>query len=481
MSGARTALPSERTFPRLDPSLLERAHAVLVEVLSPAQVLRDESTRENYSKDESDSGVFPPDVVVFPENTAQVSAVFRTCQSLGVPFTPCGARSGKSGGSLPLRGGVVVSLERMNRILSVSLEDLTAVVQPGVITGDLMKAVEEQGLFYPPDPNSWEFCTMGGNVAENAGGPRALKYGVTRDYVIGLEWVLPSGEVLRLGRRTIKGVAGYDLVGLFVGSEGTLGVATEITVQLIPKPRYVKTALVIFDSVHTAARAISAVLAAGILPRTLELIDEVALQAVDGRGFNFPPGAGSAVIAEVDGNVEDGLFAELGQLGEICERHGATEVLVAQDESQREKLWAARRVVSRALRALRPHKISEDIVVPRSRIPDLIQALKKMGGELGLLVATYGHAGDGNLHANILYEGPHQRALVETAIHRMLELTVSMGGTITGEHGVGHAKREYLAMEQPEPVLELQRQLKRFFDPSGMLNPEKIFPAPKRS
>ncbi|WP_257458541.1 FAD-binding oxidoreductase [Archangium lipolyticum] len=481
MSGARTLLPAERTFPRPEPSLLERAHAALVEVLSPGQVRRDESTREDYSKDESDSGVFPPDLVVFPENTAQVSAVFRTCQSLGVPFTPCGARSGKSGGSLPLMGGVAVSLERMNRILSVSVEDLTAVVQPGVITGDLMKAVEAQGLFYPPDPNSWEFCTMGGNVAENAGGPRALKYGVTRDYVIGLEWVLPSGEVLRLGRRTIKGVAGYDLVGLFVGSEGTLGVATEITVQLIPNPRYVKTALVIFDSVHTAARAITAVLAAGILPRTLELIDEVALEAVDGRGFNFPPGAGSAVIAEVDGNVEDGLFAELGQLGEICERHGATEVLVAQDESQREKLWAARRMVSRALRALRPHKISEDIVVPRSRIPDIIQALKKMGGELGLLVATYGHAGDGNLHANILYEGPHQRALVETAIQRMLELTVSMGGTITGEHGVGHAKREYLAMEQPEPVLELQRQLKRFFDPSGMLNPEKIFPAPKRS
>ncbi len=481
MSGTRAPLPSERTFPGLESSLLERAHAALVEVLSPGQVLRDESTRENYSKDESDSGVFTPDLVVFPENTGQVSAVFRTCQSLGVPFTPCGARSGKSGGSLPLRGGVVVSLERMNRILSVSPEDLTAVVQPGVITGELMKVVEEQGLFYPPDPNSWEFCTMGGNVAENAGGPRALKYGVTRDYVIGLEWVLPSGEVLRLGRRTIKGVAGYDLVGLFVGSEGTLGVATEITVQLIPKPRYVKTALAIFDSVHTAARAISAVLAAGILPRTLELIDEVALQAVDGRGFNFPPGAGSAVIAEVDGNVEDGLFAELDQLGEICQRHGAREVLVAQDESQREKLWAARRVVSRALRALRPHKISEDIVVPRSRIPDIIQALKRMGGELGLLVATYGHAGDGNLHANILYEGPHQRALVETAIHRMLELTVSMGGTITGEHGIGHAKREYLAMEQSEPVLELQRQLKRFFDPSGMLNPEKIFPAPKRS
>jgi glycolate oxidase len=453
----------------------------LVEVLSPGQVRHDASTLEEYSRDESDAGLHRPEVVVFPEDTRQVSAVFRVCQSLGVPFTPCGARSGKSGGSLPLRGGVVVSLERMNRILELSVEDLTAVVQPGVVTGELMRAAEARGLFYPPDPNSWEFCTLGGNVAENAGGPRALKYGVTRDYVLGLEWVLADGEVLRVGRRTIKGVAGYDLVGLFVGSEGTLGVATEITLQLLPLPRHVKTALVIFDSVHAAARAITAVLASGILPRTLELIDDTALQAVDGRGFNFPPGSGSAVIIEVDGNVEEGLFAELGLLGEICERHGAREVLVAQDESQREKLWAARRIVSRALCTLRPHKISEDIVVPRSRIPDIILALKQLGEELGLLVATYGHAGDGNLHANILYEGPHQRPLVETAIRRMLELTVSMGGTITGEHGVGHAKREYLALEQSEPLLELQRRLKNFFDPSGLLNPEKIFPAPRRS
>ena len=475
------SLPAERTFPRVDPALLERAHAALVEVLSAERVRRDSTTLEAYARDESDSGVFPPDLVVFPEDTAQVSAVFRACQALGVPFTPCGARSGKSGGSLPLRGGVAVSLERMNRILAVSGENLTAVVQPGVITGDLMKAVEAQGLFYPPDPNSWEFCTLGGNVAENAGGPRALKYGVTKDYVIGLEWVLPSGEVVRVGRRTLKGVAGYDLVGLFVGSEGTLGVATEITLQLLPKPRHVRTALAVFDSVHTAARALTAVLGAGILPRTLELIDETALLAVQRQGFHFPAGAGAAVILEVDGHGEDGVFAELAQLGEICERQGAREVLVAQDEAQRERLWEARRKVSPALRALKPHKVSEDIAVPRSRIPDIILALKQLGEELGLMVATYGHAGDGNLHANILYEGPHQRALVERAIQRMLELTVSMGGTITGEHGVGHAKREYLALEQGEPLLDLQRRLKHFFDPSGLLNPEKMFPAPNCS
>ncbi|AKQ67145.1 Glycolate dehydrogenase [Myxococcus hansupus] len=468
-------------FPRVAPEQVARVCEALATVLSPGQVRRDESTLAAYSKDESDSGVYPPDVVVFPEDTRQVSEVFKACAAHGVPFTPCGARSGKSGGSLTLQGGVAVSLERMNRILSISPEDLTAVVQPGVITGDLMKAVEAVGLFYPPDPNSWEVCTLGGNVAENAGGPRALKYGVTRDYVIGLEWVLPDGEVLRVGRRTIKGVAGYDLVGLFVGSEGTLGVATEITVQLIPLPREVLTALVVFPSVMDAARGVSAVLAAGILPRCLELIDDVALRAVDGRGFQFPPGAGSAVIVEVDGNGRDGLLSEMSQLSDICTRQGATETLVAQDASQREKLWAARRVISPALRALKPRKISEDIVVPRSRIPEVIERLKAMGSELGLTVATYGHAGDGNLHANILYDGPHQRPLVDEALRRMLVLTVELGGTITGEHGVGHAKREYLPLEQAPALIDLQRRLKAFFDPSGLLNPAKMFPAPKRS
>ncbi|NMO18990.1 FAD-binding protein [Pyxidicoccus fallax] len=475
------SMPAARVFPRVEPERVERACEELRRLLSPGQVRREEDTLAAYARDESDSGVYPPDAVVFPENTDQVSTVFKVCAAHGVPFTPCGARSGKSGGSLPLKGGVAVSLERMNRIRSISAEDLTAVVEPGVVTGDLMKAVEAAGLFYPPDPNSWEWCTLGGNVAENAGGPRALKYGVTRDYVIGLEWVLPDGEVVHVGRRTIKGVAGYDLVGLFVGSEGTLGVATEITLQLIPLPRKVMTALVVFPSVLHAARGVSAVLAAGILPRCLELIDDVALRAVDGRGFHFPPGAGSAVIVEVDGNQEEGLLAELAELAELCERHGATQTLVAQDEAQREKLWAARRSISPALRALKPHKISEDIVVPRSRIPEIIERLKAMGAELGLTVATYGHAGDGNLHANILYEGPHQRPLVEEALRRMLVMTVELGGTITGEHGVGHAKREYLSLEQQPALIALQRRLKDFFDPSGLLNPEKIFPAPGRS
>ena len=414
--------------------------------------------------------------VAFPRTTAEVSQALRIAHAHRVPVTPCGARSGKSGGSMPVLGGIVLSLERMNTIKSVSVEDLIAVVEPGVITGDLMKAAEAQGLFYPPDPNSWEWCTMGGNIAENAGGPRALKYGVTREYVLGLEWVMPDGEVLRLGKRTIKGVAGYDLVGLLVGSEGTLGVATEITVQLIPLPREVKTALLVFRDVQTAARAVSAILAAGVLPRTLELMDELAVKAVDGKGFNFPPGTGACVLAEVDGNAPDAVLAELAHLGEVAEAHGATETWLADDPAQREKLWAARRTVSTALRALARFKLSEDLVVPRSRISEMIDRCKAVGTALGLRVATYGHAGDGNLHANVLFDLPEERAKVDQALHEMASVAIALGGTITGEHGVGLAKRDLFALEQAAPVLALQRRLKAVFDPDGLFNPGKVFP-----
>ena len=454
---------------------LEACTRELASVLKPHQLRTDAEALADYGRDESDLGTTAADLVVLAETTAQVSHVLRTSQAHGVPVTPCGARSGKSGGSMPVDGGVVLSLERMKAIKRLSVEDLTAVVEPGVITGDFMKAAEEVGLFYPPDPNSWEWCTLGGNVAENAGGPRALKYGVTRDYVLGLEWVMPRGDVLRVGRQTIKGVAGYDLVGLLVGSEGTLGVATEVTLQLLPRPRVVQTALLIFPDLLRAARAVTAVLAGGILPRTLELLDEVSIRAVDGRGFRFPSGTGAAVLAEVDGNQEDAVFAELAQLGEIAAAQGATETLLAQGDAQREALWAARRSVSTALRSLAKHKLSEDIAVPRSAIPAVIERLKAMGEELGLTVATYGHAGDGNLHANILFDSADQKPLVERALRQMAELAISVGGTITGEHGVGLAKRDLLPLEQSAAVLQLQRQLKAVFDPQGLLNPGKIF------
>lgn len=447
-------------------------------IFADEELSLDADRRAEYGRDESDMGVHPPEVIAFATRTEQVSRLLSLCQKEGVPVVPIGARSGKSGGSLAVKGGVALSLERMNRILAVSADDLTATVQPGVTLGDLMRAVEEKGLFYPPDPNSWESCTLGGNIAENAGGPRALKYGVTRDYVLGMEWVVPTGEVMRVGKRTIKGVAGYDLVGLFVGSEGTLGVATEITLQLIPRPRAVQTALLIFGELNAAARAVTAVFTAGILPRTLELLDPVAIRAVDGCGYHFPPNTEAAILAEVDGDDPESVLAELARLGEVAQSHGAREVLVAQSESQREHLWAARRKVSPALRKLSKHKLSEDIVVPRSQIPAMIEATHAMGKRLGLTVATYGHAGDGNLHANVLYDGPQDLPRVDEAMATIMREAVRLGGTITGEHGVGVAKRKYLALEQSAPLIDLQRRLQAFFDPAGIMNPGKIFPEP---
>ena len=444
--------------------------------LAGLELRDDEATRVTYGHDESDQGDFQPDFVVFPKDAAEVQQVVRACNAHRVPLTPVAARSGKSGGSLPVRGGVSVSLERLNRIIAIRPEDLTATVQPGVLLGDFQRAVEAAGLFYPPDPNSAQYCTLGGNIAENAGGPSALKYGVTRDYVIGLEWVLPTGELLRVGRQTIKGVAGYDLVGLFVGSEGTLGIATEITVKLLPRPRVVMTALIPFADVLTAARAVNAVLLGGLLPRCLELLDDVALAAVAGKGVPFPPGAGAVIIAEIDGTTEEGVFAELNLLAQIASKNGGLDAQIAVDRDQREKLWATRRMVSPALRELQKYKFSEDIVVPRSRVPEAIERFKAIGVRLGLTVATYGHAGDGNLHTNVLYRSPADRPRVELALEELMKETIALGGTITGEHGVGIAKKKYLSLEQSPPLIELQRRLKVFFDPAVILNPGKIFP-----
>ncbi len=440
-----------------------------------ADVTTDPAALEPYGRDESDMGVFPPQALIRAVSTAQVSKALALSAALRVPVTPVGARSGKSGGSLPVHGGVSLSLERMNRVLEVNAADLLVVVQPGVVTAQVDALAAAHGLFYPPDPNSAGYCTIGGNVAENAGGPRALKYGVTRDYVLGLEWVLPTGEVLRVGRRTSKGVAGYDLVSLFVGSEGTLGVATEVTLKLIPRPRAVRTALVPFRDVAQAAEAITAVLTFGLWPRTLELLDDVALEAIAGRGLPVPAGAGAVVIAEADGAHDDAALAELLALVERCAAAGSLEAVVAQDEAQRDRLWSVRREVSPALRALAGRKVSEDVVVPRSKVPQAIARFKAAGARAGLLVATYGHAGDGNLHTNVLYHDPRDWPRVEALLAELMAITVELQGTITGEHGVGLAKKKYLSLEQSPGVMDLQRRLKVFFDPSVALNPGKLW------
>jgi glycolate oxidase len=454
-------------------AIAERAAAFPKERL----VLGDADRLEAYGRDESDLGAFPPDVAVLVESADEVRTIFAVASRHRVPVVPVAARTGKSGGVLAVRGGIAVSTERLNRILEVSPGDLVARVEPGVVTGVLQAEVEKHGLFYPPDPNSLEMCTIGGNVAENAGGPRALKYGVTREYVLGLTAVVPTGEILKLGRRSIKGVAGYDLTGLFVGSEGTLGIVTEVTLKLLPRPRHVATALVVFASVDAAARAVTRVLAAGVLPRCLELLDDVSLAAAAKTSpFPVPPGSGAALLLEMDGNDEEQVFAEIVRVAELVQGDAAGEVIVAQNEAQRREIWETRRTLSVNLKALHPMKLSEDVAVPRSRIPEMIARAKEIGERHRLAVATYGHAGDGNLHCNVLYDRADERGRVDLAVAEILYAAVDLGGTITGEHGVGLAKRDFLEYEQGRDVVALERRLKAVFDPLGILNPGKIFP-----
>jgi glycolate oxidase len=393
-----------------------------------------------------------------------------------VPVIPVGARTGKSGGIMAVEGGIAVSVERMNRILEVSAADGLCRVEPGVVTGQLQAEVESQGLFYPPDPNSLDTCSIGGNVAENAGGPRALKYGVTRDYVLGLTAVVPTGEVLRLGKRSVKGVAGYDLTSLLVGSEGTLGIITEVTLELMPRPRHVATGLAAFATVASAVRAVARVLASGALPRCLELLDDVSLEAVVRTSpFRFPVGAGAALLVEVDGNDEEGVLGELARIAGELQADVKGEVIVAQNESQRREIWETRRLLSVNLKAVHPRKLSEDVAVPRSRMPELVTRAKEIGSRCGLAVATYGHAGDGNIHVNILFDREEERPRAEEAAAEVLRASVDLGGTITGEHGVGLSKRDFLEYEQGPELIALQRRLKAVFDPLGLLNPGKIF------
>jgi glycolate oxidase len=453
------------------------AAADLARAFPPSRLVSDPERLEGYGRDESDLGTFPPDACVLVETAEEIREVFAIATRHRVPVIPVAARTGKSGGVLALRGGIAVSLERMGRILEIAPEDLVARVEPGVITGVLQAEVEKHGLFYPPDPNSLETCTIGGNVAENAGGPRALKYGVTREYVLGLVAVLPTGAIVRTGRRSIKGVAGYDLTALLVGSEGTLAIVTEVTLKLLPRPRHVATALVTFRSVADAARAVTRVLVGGALPRCLELLDDVSLAAAARTSpYRFPPGAGAALLVEADGNDEEQTFAEIARIAEAVGPDAQGEVILAQNEAQRREIWETRRYLSLNLKALHPMKLSEDVAVPRSRIPEMIARAKAIGVEQGLAVATYGHAGDGNLHCNVLFDRPDERPRVDAAVAQILRAAVDLGGTITGEHGVGYAKRDFLEYEQGAELIALQRRLKTVFDPLGILNPGKIFP-----
>ncbi|HEU4731987.1 MAG TPA: FAD-linked oxidase C-terminal domain-containing protein [Kofleriaceae bacterium] len=437
---------------------------------------------EDYGKDESPlQDVYPPACAVLVESTEQAAAVLRICLERKVPVTPRGAGSGMCGGALPVEGGVVLSTERMTRIKEIDPGDLVAVVEPGVVTGALQQAVEAQQLFYPPDPASLEFCSIGGNASTNAGGPRAFKYGVTREYVLGLEVALMGGEVLRCGRRTAKGVTSYDLVAGFVGTEGTFGVITELTVKLLPLPMAAATVLGVFADVAAAGAAISALLRDGLRPRVLELADRASIDVIRAKSrYRFPDNAGAIVLIEIDGE-PDAMSLMMEKIGLRCDELGALDVLAASEPAERRAVWEARRLISPSLKESYRIKLNEDVCVPRGRIVEMLSRVDRVAAETGTPIAVFGHAGDGNLHVNLLSNDDPGDPAVKQALwasaRQIFAHTIELGGTLSGEHGVGLTKRDYISMEQTEQVIEWQRRWKAMWDPSGLLNPGKRLPA----
>jgi glycolate oxidase len=462
-------------FPRPSAAARDKLRLALTRGLGDSKVIVGDDALAAYAGDESEQEPVVPDAVVRAEGADDVARALAVASDLGVAITARGAGSGKSGGAVPVCGGVVVDTLGMKSIKEIDTRELLAVVEPGLILGDLYAAVEAEGLFYPPDPNSFGFCALGGNIAENAGGPRAFKYGVTREYVLGLEVLTAEGTRLRTGRRTRKGVTGYDVTALLVGSEGTLAVTLEATLRLLRKPEQVVTLLALFDGVATAARAVAAIVAAGLVPRCLELVDEAALEAMRKEGAAIDARAGALLLIEIDGDAHD-CERDMERVGTLAMEAGAADVLVAQDAAQRDRLWAVRRELSNILRRTARYKISEDVVVPRERLPELVADVRAIAEQTGVRMPGYGHAGDGNMHVNLLWDDPAQAPQVEAALDALFRKVIVLGGTLTGEHGIGTSKAAYLPLEQSAELIELQRGIKRLFDPKNVLNPGKIFP-----
>jgi glycolate oxidase len=461
--------------------LLERIVPALEAIVTPAQVLL--SSHDDFAKygsDETEDLVFLPDIVVRPETTEQVSEILKLCYREKVPITPRGGGTGLSGGALPVRGGVVLSLERMNKILEIDKENFFARVQPGVITQTFQETVEAEGLFYPPDPASRGSCTIGGNLAEGAGGPRALKYGVTKDYVHGVEAVLPQGDIVRFGGKLLKDVVGYSVLGLLIGSEGTLAVITEATLRLISLPGYRRTLLVPFTDMAAAARTVPAIMRRGIVPCALEFMEKACIKAIEvHREMKIQHSdAAAQLLIEVDGNDETQLEQELEVIAEECEKENALEVFVAETTAKQNEVWEMRRSAGEAVKSISAYK-EEDTVVPRARLPELVEGIHEIAHRWGISIISYGHAGDGNIHCNILkrdLDDGYWNEVLPKAIEEIFRLTVRLGGTISGEHGIGFSQKRYLPIALGHAEIELMKHLKNTFDPLGLLNPGKIFP-----
>jgi len=425
---------------------------------------------------------WPPRGVVLPATTEEVSAVMRLLHGSGIPVVPRGAGTGLSGGALAPEGAVVVGTARMTRILSLDPANRVARMQPGVVNTRLSEAARPHGLYYAPDPSSQTACTIGGNVAENSGGPHCLKYGVTSRYITGLTVVLGDGEVVELGGAGHDPESGYDLVGLFVGSEGCFGLAVEIEVRLLPLPEGVRTLLAIFDTLEDAGRAVTAVVGAGLLPAALEIMDQSSIRAVEASVFaaGYPTDAGAALVVEFDGT-EAGLEADAERAEGLCMEHGAREVRRARNAAEREALWKGRKKAFGAFGRLAPDLIVQDATVPRTRLPDVLARILEIGASHRLRVANVFHAGDGNLHPKLLFDrrDADELARVEAASREIMEACVAAGGTITGEHGVGVDKRKYMRLVYGTAEIEAMRAAKEVFDPAGLVNPGKVLPDPE--
>lgn len=457
------------------PGAVEKAKILLERSLGASRVMTEPASCERFGADDSEAEACIPDAVVLAESADDILAALAVAREAGVPITPRSGGTGRTGGSVPVAGGIVLCTLGMNSIKEIDLKEGLCVVEPGVILGDLHAAVEKEGLFYPPDANSLTACALGGNVAENAGGPRAFKYGVTREYVLQLEAFLLGGQRIVTGARTRKCVTGYDVTSLLVGSEGTLAVFGDITLRLIPKPERVMTIMLLFPNLRDAAAAVEAITGAGIVPRCLELLDGRTLQAVREAGNPIDSRANAMLLTEVDGD-EPSCEAQAQRLCDAVDHVPTVDILVAQDASQRDRLWAARREMSPSVRRLAKKKLSEDIVVPRQRMVELLERVDATSEKTGIASVTYGHAGDGNLHVNYLWNDDDDLPNVEIAIEQLFRDVIELGGTLSGEHGIGVLKAPYLGLEQSEDLIDLQRDIKRTFDPHGLLNPGKIFP-----
>lgn len=463
---------------QFNPEILQK----LTDIVGLAYVFTDIETRNHYGHDETEDYVFPPGVVVKPANATEISEILKVANQYKIPTTPIGARTGLSGGALSIYEGIGLSMERLNKIIEIDEQNLQVMVEPAVITQVLREAVAEKGLFYPVDPSSQGSCWIGGNVAENSGGARAVKYGVTKDYVLNLEVVLPNGEIIWTGANTLKNSTGYNLTQLMVGSEGTLGVITKIVLKLLPQNSHNILMLVPFYKASQACEAVSAIFRSGIVPSALEFMERDAidwtLKFVEGLNVQVPENVEAHLLIEVDGNYSDVLMQEAEKIMSVVEQFEIDEVLFADTEDQKNALWKMRRSVAEAVKSNSVYK-EEDTVVPRYVLPELLAGIKKIGTKYGFKSVCYGHAGDGNLHVNIIkgdMSDENWKTEVPKGIREIFQLTVALKGTLSGEHGIGLVQKNYMDIAFSKVHLELMERIKYVFDPNNILNPGKIFP-----